>query len=99
MRAQDQIAGEMHEEMLAARLDALDGAADERPVDVHSLELRQYGLKSDDRLTGERAMERARRAENGVAFGHELSASCCVLRAWCLVLGARSNPEPGARSP
>ena len=60
----------VHEQVLAARLDAFDRAPDDRRVDVHPFELGEHGLKSHDRLASEGAVQRTRRAKDRVAFGH-----------------------------
>ena len=70
VRAQHEVAGEAHQQMLAAGLDRFDGAAGDRRVVVDARERRVDGLEARHDLPGERAMQRARGAEDRVAFRH-----------------------------
>ena len=73
VRAQHQAAGEAHQQVLAGRVDALDRPAGERRVVVDPGERGEHRLEADDRLAGQRAVQRARGAEDGVAFRHALA--------------------------
>ena len=77
---QDQVAGKMHEHPLAAGFDRVHGAAGERRVVVDAREFGEDGLEAGDGLAGERAVEGAGGAEDGVAFGHVRRFPC---RARC----------------
>src|SRR5687767_14037256 len=56
--------------MLAPGRNQLHGAARDRRVLMHARERRERRFEAGDDLSGEGAMERTRRAEDGVAFRH-----------------------------
>src|SRR5262245_59480407 len=56
--------------MLAARLDAFDDAPGERRVGIDAGELRVDRFEIRHHAAGERTMQRPRRAEDRVTFGH-----------------------------
>jgi hypothetical protein len=62
--------GEAHEEMLAARLDGLDRAADEGLTARRGGDRREHRVEGHHCLGGERRVEGARGAPDGVALGH-----------------------------
>ncbi len=68
VRAQDQIAAEHDQQMLAGGLALLDGAAGDRRVDVDAIEVRVRGVEPRHDVAGEDAVQRPRRAEYRVAL-------------------------------
>src|SRR6266511_4998706 len=74
VRAEEQLSRKFNDQMLAGGTHALDGPAANRRLIIHTGEPRQDGLEPCDHFAGQRAVERARRAKDRVAFRH-----CCIL--------------------
>jgi len=70
VRAQHEIAGKPDKQVLATRIDALDGAAEERRGTIEARQLCKNGFESGDRAARQRFVQRARRTEDSVAFRH-----------------------------
>ena len=87
VRAQDQVAAEHDQVMLAGRLAPLDGPADDRRVDVDAIEVRVGGLEPRDDVAGEHAVhrsaprERSNRPQASSLFGSSLELSGAAARA------------------
>ena len=71
VRTQDQIAREPHQQVLAARIDALDRAAPEGRGVIDTRQLWKNGFEAGHRAARKRFIQRARRTKNGVAFRHQ----------------------------
>jgi poly-gamma-glutamate capsule biosynthesis protein CapA/YwtB (metallophosphatase superfamily) len=67
---QHQVAGELDEQVLAERSHRADRAPGNRLVLVYPHQGRERRLETGDGAAGQRALERARRAKDRVAFGH-----------------------------
>ena len=70
VRAEDEIAGERHQQMLAARRDRLDRPAGDRTIVIDARQRGEGRVEPGDDLAGERALQRPRRAKDRVAFRH-----------------------------
>ena len=81
VRVQDQIAGERHQQMLAARDDRFDGAPDDGVVVGDAVEGGKDRLEPRDGVPAERALQRARGAEDRVAFRHRRRLAIYDLRS------------------
>ena len=57
MRPEDEAAREMHQEVLADRLDLVDRHRRQRVIVVHARQRRKHRLEADDGLTRERAVQ------------------------------------------
>jgi hypothetical protein len=82
-----EIAGERHQQVLAARADRLDRAAGEGMVVIDPVERRQRRFEARDEVTGQRPMERLRGAEDRVTFRHDSRQS--ERQSW--LLGVRGR--------
>ena len=92
---QNQIAGKMHEQPLAAGFHGIDGAAGEWGIVIDAREFGEDGFEARDGLAGERAVEGAGGAEDGVAFGHVRRTPRCGASAGRAAI-ARSRPLRGS---
>jgi transposase InsO family protein len=74
VRVEDEVVGERHQEVLASGTHRLDRASGERAVRVHARQRRIDRLEPLHPLACQGAVQRARRAEDGVAFGQPSAA-------------------------
>ena len=74
VRPEDKAAREMHQDVLADRLDLGDRHRRQRVIVVHARQRRKHRLEADDGLTRERAVQGRRGAIDGVAFRHGIDS-------------------------
>jgi hypothetical protein len=80
---EDEIAGELHQDVLAAGGHTTNLAAGNRMILVDTVQGRDHGFESRHRTAGECPMECARGAKNRITFGH-VSRSFGGLDSWKL---------------
>ena len=70
MRAQNQVPGKSHEEVLAACGNGLDGPSNDRTVVGNAVQRREDGLEPRDQMAGHEGVERPGGPEDRVPFRH-----------------------------
>jgi hypothetical protein len=70
VRQQDQVAGKAHGDPLSMRLHILNRSSGQGSVIVNSLQVRKNRFEPSDLLSGQRAFQGSRRAQDGIALRH-----------------------------